>query len=745
MSEQHFVKIRLPDKKEARIINVSGFSDDGFNELREKTKDKFNLVDDDFYYLYKDPTDDMVSIRNADDYRVLYNFCTATLGKNRIGFQFTLVLPNQQNEPTQQQPPVQQTSLEDGFINIFQAVINNIESGISNFQHTVEMSTTTAADKLSQAATEAANNVYRATQPNEDSSSNPNFRYGKTDKSKEKEPLQKAKHIAAICDYCNSLIEGTRHKCTVCPDFDFCHTCYVIAKDSHYDHKFKTIVANDDRKSSKKGKRSSRETRKSKSYPVHFGVHCDNCQVMIKGIRYKCGHCPDFDLCEACERLPCHEESHVFLKIKSPIQSLPMKPLLPRFIDFQMKPGMDAQTPIIIKSDCRQRCTDKKNGSEVPLLNTEEQVIPEHIVPKETDYAPVEPKPTLSASFIVDVNIPDGTTVTPNTTFIKMWKLKNTGSQPWPAGSQLVYHSGDILRSYPCTHPYGFAVPSIGPNEEACVVAELEAPENPGEYTSYFSVTSPEGTRFGDVLWCTIKVEAAVMEEEQEVLIKETPGECSMIYPVLMHDSSSDIHHQVPNEMTEVQSRQDDETFSLASSDLIQVQVSNPFEDAASTTSSTRSMRTHSSHNSASSSRSGRSQRTGSYSSTDDFIMVDTDKEEEEEDEDEDDKSVSTHLSNTVPNAITFKQLTQEKQPSFTSSPSSRSIGSNTESSTFEDATSQSHHSEAASESSVYKSQLLQIHEMGFNHCDELTVHLLRMYDGAVDKVVPKLLETLYP
>jgi hypothetical protein len=260
-----------------------------------------------------------------------------------------------------------------------------------------------------------------------------------------------------------------------------------------------------------------------------------------------------------------------------------------------------------------------------------------------------------------------------------MWKLKNTGTQSWPSGSQLVYHSGDILRSYPSTHPYGFAVPSISPNEEACVVAELEAPETAGDYTSYFSVSSPEGTRFGDVLWCTIKV------QENEEPEQEAPGECSMIYPVLMHDSSSDIH-QVPNEMTSVQSRQDDETFSLASSDLIQVQA-NPFEDTASVASS--SVRTRSSRHS--------SQRTGSYSSTDDFIMVDTDKED-------DDKSVSTHHS--IPER---PQLVEEKQPSFTSSPSARSIGSNTESA-FEDAN--SHHSEPTTETSIYKSQLLQIHEM---------------------------------
>ena len=139
--------------------------------MYKQKKDKFSLSDDDFYYLYKDPTDDMVSIRTADDYMVLYNFCTATLGKNRIGFQFTLVLPNEQSERATPPSVLPATSLEDGFLNIFQAVINNIESGITNFQNTVEKNTVTAAERLSHAASEAATHVYLATQPNEGASS----------------------------------------------------------------------------------------------------------------------------------------------------------------------------------------------------------------------------------------------------------------------------------------------------------------------------------------------------------------------------------------------------------------------------------------------------------------------------------------------------------------------------------------------------------------------------------------------
>ena len=50
---------------------------------------------------------------------------------------------------------------------------------------------------------------------------------------------------------------------------------------------------------------------------VHENVACDGCEVApIKGIRYKCSVCKNFDYCAQCEERLGHE--HAFLKITKP-------------------------------------------------------------------------------------------------------------------------------------------------------------------------------------------------------------------------------------------------------------------------------------------------------------------------------------------------------------------------------------------------------------------------------------------
>ncbi|PKY49567.1 hypothetical protein RhiirA4_248099 [Rhizophagus irregularis] len=63
----------------------------------------------------------------------------------------------------------------------------------------------------------------------------------------------------------------------------------------------------------------------------------------------------------------------------------------------------------------------------------------------------------LNARFIEDVNVPDGTILSPQTKFLKIWKMSNNGSITWPESTALHFSGGermfnnDLIKSSPAT------------------------------------------------------------------------------------------------------------------------------------------------------------------------------------------------------------------------------------------------------------------------------------------------------
>lgn len=58
--------------------------------------------------------------------------------------------------------------------------------------------------------------------------------------------------------------------------------------------------------------------------PAYHEAYCNHCGVDIYGVRFKCGNCADFDLCETCEAhwsvdFSVHDVTHTFLKIYTPL------------------------------------------------------------------------------------------------------------------------------------------------------------------------------------------------------------------------------------------------------------------------------------------------------------------------------------------------------------------------------------------------------------------------------------------
>ncbi|GIV65719.1 MAG: NBR1-Ig-like domain-containing protein [Chloroflexota bacterium] len=131
--------------------------------------------------------------------------------------------------------------------------------------------------------------------------------------------------------------------------------------------------------------------------------------------------------------------------------------------------------------------------------------------PSSPTFTPVESvKPCERAEFVSDVTIPDGSEFSPGQTFIKTWRLKNTGSCTWTTSYRVVFDSGNVLGA-----PPSFNLPiSVPPDGLVDISVNMKAPEQPREYESYWKLQNPQGVIFGlgsggdKSFWVKIKVVA---------------------------------------------------------------------------------------------------------------------------------------------------------------------------------------------------------------------------------------------
>jgi hypothetical protein len=149
------------------------------------------------------------------------------------------------------------------------------------------------------------------------------------------------------------------------------------------------------------------------------------------------------------------------------------------------------------------------DASAVPLAPTDASVGPgptDAAAPTATD-APDVSGPgdcTLNAKFVKDVTIPDGTEISPGAAFVKVWRMRNTGTCTWEAGTNLIFSSGDQMGGppdVPVTTP-------VAPGGEVDVSANLTAPNTPGVYQGKWQLRDHKGTFFGNAIWVKIVVPA---------------------------------------------------------------------------------------------------------------------------------------------------------------------------------------------------------------------------------------------
>jgi hypothetical protein len=109
--------------------------------------------------------------------------------------------------------------------------------------------------------------------------------------------------------------------------------------------------------------------------------------------------------------------------------------------------------------------------------------------------------PQDGASFVADVTIPDGTQMSQGQTFLKTWRVRNTGTTNWGSGYRLAFFNDDQMGA-----PANIAVPFTRPGEEADISITLTAPETPGLALSSWRLRNRQGQLFGDPLFTQIQV-----------------------------------------------------------------------------------------------------------------------------------------------------------------------------------------------------------------------------------------------
>jgi len=355
-------------------------------------------------------------------------------------------------------------------------------------------------------------------------------------------------HHNVICDGCGvTPIKGDRFKCSVCPDFDLCGVCEAkqLHPLSHSLIKFRSDAS-----------------ACAKPEIIHPGVECDHCgEAPIKGDRFKCTVCPNYDLCSTCEgKGDVHPADHPMIKIRVPRGSHGLGSHSPRFCgpfgpgkcgpfdSRQFGPFGPGKCGPFGPGKCgpfnpkNRRCGPEFRGHPSPLDqmmkmfvnvagNNEFQTKPEtnpgnnkQEVPEDfhKPKATEETKHTIlpQANFIAHVTLEDGSKIPSGQTVVKTWSITNSGTDAWPVGTKLIFVRGD--RKLSLEEEFLQEVDLLEPCKTAEVSACLQAPSEAGRYTAYFQLADADRVVFGPRLGVDLVVETVESESKDWIDVKDS-------------------------------------------------------------------------------------------------------------------------------------------------------------------------------------------------------------------------------
>jgi len=104
--------------------------------------------------------------------------------------------------------------------------------------------------------------------------------------------------------------------------------------------------------------------------------------------------------------------------------------------------------------------------------------------------------------FVSDITIPDGQIVPPGSKFVKIWRIKNTGTTTWSPNYKIRLWAGNSYGA-PKSALLG---QEVKPNMEVDISIEFSAPLQNGEYISHWILSDENEANFGTTFYCNFVV-----------------------------------------------------------------------------------------------------------------------------------------------------------------------------------------------------------------------------------------------
>lgn len=138
-----------------------------------------------------------------------------------------------------------------------------------------------------------------------------------------------------------------------------------------------------------------------------------------------------------------------------------------------------------------------------PTRTPRPTVVPASSTPASTSTFTPTPLPLdcLDATYLADVTIPDNTHLEKGEAFIKTWRVRNSGTCPWPTDTQLVFISGNQMNA-----PDSATVGVLEAGETTEISIEMTAPNADDRFAGKWQLATGDGEIFGAWLSAVIRV-----------------------------------------------------------------------------------------------------------------------------------------------------------------------------------------------------------------------------------------------